>query len=144
MNTSLEKKKLAQKLDNLTTKALKSILTKSGIKVGDYTIVPSDGKFDVKRDGKAYYTTHSKTAAMTLAGLMMKKSKIEDILRVLNADRIAYDMKNNLIIYQYHLDNAINNNDKIRKNLMAFRLDKDDSLYQDAKQVLQSSYSKLF
>jgi hypothetical protein len=144
MNTFLGKKELAQKLDTIATKTLKSILTKSGIRVGDYVVVPADGIFNVKKDGRIYYSTYSKTAAMTLAGLIMKKSKLEDILSVINADKTAYNMKNNLVIYQYHLENAINTNNDMRKNLMAFRFDKDESLYRDAKAILQSSYSKIF
>jgi len=144
MNTSLEKKELARKLDTITTKTLKTVLTKSGIKIGDFTIVPAAGKFEIRKNGTAYYFTFSKSSAMIIAGLLMKKSKADDILIILNADRTAYSMHNNLIIYNYHLEQAINSSNNIKTNLMSFRFDRDYGLYQDAKRILQSSYSKIF
>ena len=148
MNTSLEKKELARKLSSIADKTFKNVLvpllTKSGIRIGDFTIVPADGKFEIRKNKYTYYTTIKKSAAMTIAGLMMKKSKPEEITKVVHADRVAFTMYNNLIFYEHHLDQAINNNNTIKKNLMEFRFDKDDVLYRDAKKILQSSYSKIF
>jgi hypothetical protein len=144
MNTSLERKELARKLNTITTKTLKTVLTKSGIKIGDFTIVPINGKFELRKNNNTYYLTYSKSSAMTIAGLIMKKAKAEEIISVVNADRTAYTMHNNLVIYNYHLEQAINNSNNIKKNLMSLRFDRDYDLYQDAKKILQSSYSKIF
>lgn len=144
MSTPLERKELARKLNTITTNTLKTVLTRSGIKIGDYTVVPVEGKFEVRLNNTTYYTTYSKSSAMTIAGLMMRKAKSADILPIVSADRTAFTMNNNLTIYNYHLEQAINNNDTMKKNLMSFRFDRDYSLYQDAKEILQSSYSKIF
>lgn len=144
MTTPQSKKKLAKKLDKLTTDALKSILTKSGIKIGDYIIIPRDGKFTVSLQKRPIYETYSKSAAMILAKMISKKAKRADILSILNADNIAYSMRNNIRIYEYYLERAISDNDIIKRDLMDIRLDKDYKLYEEAKQLLQSSYTKIF
>ena len=141
-------RELANRLDDLVTTSISNaaipIITRSGIAVGNYHIRVEDGKFSVKKRKSVVYTTHTKTAALIIAGMLNKKHKPEDIVRFLQADYIVYSTKNDLETFKHHYDLAIKSNDFIREGIMLSRFEQADDRYQAAKQILKQSYSKLF
>jgi mannose-1-phosphate guanylyltransferase len=141
-------RELANRLDDLATTSISNsaipIITRSGIAVGHYHIRIEDGKFSVKKRKSIIYTTHTKTAALIIAGILNKQHKPEDIVRVLQADYVIYSTKNDLESFKHHYDLAIKSNDPIKEGIMLSRFEQADDRYQTAKQILKQSYSKLF
>jgi mannose-1-phosphate guanylyltransferase len=141
-------RELANRLDDLATTSISNsaipIITRSGIAVGHYHIRIEDGKFSVKKRKSIIYTTHTKTAALIIAGILNKQHKPEDIVRVLQADYVIYSTKNDLESFKHHYDLAIKSNDPIKEGIMLSRFEQADDRYQVAKQILKQSYSKLF
>jgi mannose-1-phosphate guanylyltransferase len=141
-------RELANRLDDLATTSISNaaipIITRSGIAVGHYHIRIEDGKFSVKKRKSIIYTTHTKTAALIIAGILNKQHKPEDIVRVLQADYVIYSTKNDLESFKHHYDLAIKSNDLIKEGIMLSRFEQADDRYQAAKQTLKQSYSKLF
>jgi hypothetical protein len=141
-------RELANRLDDLATTSISNaaipIITRSGIAVGHYHIRVEDGKFSVKKRKAVVYTTHTKTAALIIAGMLNKPAKPEDIVRVLQADYVIYSTKNDLESFKHHYDLAIKSNDPIKEGIMLSRFEQADDRYQAAKQILKQSYSKLF
>ena len=139
---------LANRLDDLATTSISNsaipIITRSGIAVGHYHIRVEDGRFSVKKRKSIVYSTHTKTGALIIAGMLNKQYKPVDIVRVLHADYTLYSTKNDLESFKHHYELAIKNNDSIKEGIMLSRFEQADDRYQAAKQILKQSYSKLF
>lgn len=141
-------KQLAVKLNNLASvtvsSALVPVVTKNGIMIGSYVVKPDDGEFIVTKNKFEYYRTYTKSAAMIIAGFLNKKLRTKDLLTVLDADRVANAMRNDIDSYKYHYELATNNGDNIKKQIMMARFEVANDRYREAKRVLKNSYSKLF
>lgn len=141
-------RELANRLNDIATISLSNlimpIITRSGILVGKYVIRIEDGKFSIKRKKSIVHSTHTKTGALIIAGMLNKPYKPNDIVRVLHADYIIYSTKNDLESFKHHYDLAIKSNDFIKEGIMLSRFEQADDRYQAAKQILKQSYSKLF
>lgn len=141
-------KEIAIKLDKLATATVSSALiptmTKNGILVGSYIVKPVDGFFSVNKRNEEYYRTYSKSAAMIIAGLMSKNYGSSHIFLVIDADRVANAMRNDIEVYKYHHSIASKNGDDCKKYIMSARFETANERYQEAKRILQQSYSKLF
>ena len=139
---------LANRLDDLAkisvTNALIPIISRSGITVGQYSIRLEDGKFSIKKRKSTIHKTHTKTAALIIAGLLNKPYRSEDIVRVLQADYVVYSTKNDLESFKHHYDLAVKNGDRVKEGIMLSRFDRADDRYQEAKKILKQSYSNLF
>ena len=148
MSIKKDKKNLAIKLDsiaNLTvSSALIPVVTNKGISIGSYMIKPIDGSFSITDRGFELYRTYNKTAAMIIAGMLNKKMRSIEIQKVLDADRVAFTMRNDLDTFKYHYNKAIENNDDCKKSIMSARYECANNRYLEAKQSLKESYSKLF
>ena len=141
-------REIANRLDDLITNSISNaaipVITRSGIAVGNYHVRVEDSKFSVKKRKSVVYTTHTKTAALIIAGMLNKPHKPNDIVRVLQADYVVYSTKNDLETFKHHYDLAIKNKDPIKEGIMISRFEEADDRYQAAKQILKQSYSKLF
>jgi hypothetical protein len=148
MNLVHKNREILDRFNDIANKAIKSVLiplvTRQGIRVGEYNIVSTDGVFDLRRKDNTYYTVYSKSTAMVLAGMLSKKVKVYEIMRIVEADRVANAMRNKIIFYKYHHDLAVQKNDDMKRELMASRYEDADDKYQEARHVLLSSYSKIF
>ena len=141
-------KQLAVKLNNIASvtvsSALVPVVTKNGIMIGSYIVKPDGGGFVVTKNKFECYRTYTKSAAMIIAGFLNKNLRIKDISTVLDADRIANAMRNDIDSYKYHYELASNNGDDTKKQIMLARFEVANDRYREAKRVLKNSYSKLF
>lgn len=141
-------KELANRLNDLATVSISNaaipIITRSGILVGHYTIRIENGKFSIKKKKSTVHSTHTKTAALIIAGMLNKPYKPSDIVKVLHADYVIYSTKNDLESFKHHYELAVKHNDNIKEGIMLSRFEQADDRYQEAKKILQQSYSKLF
>jgi hypothetical protein len=141
-------KDLAKKLEKISTQAVKSnlvpLITKNGILMGSYLIKPHDGMFDVIWGSQTLYKTYSKSAAMIIVKMLLSRQQNENIMEVIDADRIAFNTRNDLEIYKYHYKNAEKRNDFLKRDMILSRFDVANERYQQAKKILQESYSSLF
>lgn len=148
MNLVPKDKEIFDRFNEIADNAIKSVLmpfiTKNGIKIGNYNIISTNGLFEIKKKNNTYYRVHSKNTAMILAGMLSKKVKAYEIMRILEADRIANSMRNKIVFYQHYHDLAVKNNNDMKRLLMASRYEDADTKYQEARQILLSSYSKIF
>lgn len=139
---------LAKKLDKISTQAVKSnlmpLITKNGILMGSYLIKPNDGMFNIILGSQTLYSTYSKSAAMIIVKMLMSRQHPENIMEVIDADRVAFNTRNDLEIYRYHYKNAEKRNDHLKKDIFLSRFEVADERYQQAKKILQDSYSSLF
>ena len=141
-------RELANRLDDLATNSITNafipVITRSGIAVGHYHIRVEDGKYSVKKRKSTIHSTHTKTGALIIAGMLNKIYKPEDIIRVLHADYTIYSTKNDLESFKHHYELALKSNDSIKEGIMLSRFEQADDRYQAAKRILKQSYSKLF
>ena len=141
-------KVLAEKLEKISAKAVASnlvpLVTKNGILIGSYLIKPRDGMFDILEGSRVLYTTYSKSAAMVVVRMIAKRQRAENIMEVIQADRIAFSTRNDLEMYKYHYENAEKRNDLTKRDIFLSRFEVTNERYQQAKQTLQKSYSLLF
>ena len=150
MNSLLKKKEIISRFNNIADRAIKSVLipliTKEGIRIGEYIILSVNGQYEVRKynTNNAYHKVYLKSTALILAGLMNKKTVSEDIAKILYADRIAYEMRNNIVYYKHSYEVAYKHDNRLKMDLMASRYDVADNKYQNAKKILHSSYSKIF
>jgi hypothetical protein len=139
---------LVNKLEDIATFSISNsavpVITRAGILVGNVLIRIKDGNYYLRHKKTTVYQTHTKTAALILAGLINKNYKGETITNILEADRTAFSTKNDLEIFKHHYQTAIKNNDKTKQGIMLARFEQADDRYQSAKQILKQSYSKLF
>lgn len=141
-------KELAIRLDRIATasvsNALIPVVTKKGILVGSYVIKPDNGTFAITKKDYEYYRTYTKSAAMIIAGLMSKNYNRSEILNVIDADRVANAMRNDIEVYKHHYETANKSNNDCKKYIMSARFEVANEKYQQAKRTLQQTYSKLF
>lgn len=139
-------KEVADKLESISKDVVRSgampIVTKNGILVGTYIIQPKDGRYHVKQGTQILYVTFSKSAAMIIARMLTKR--MSSIKEVLEADRIAFSARQDLEIYKHHIKVAEKNNNLLKEELYTTRFEITDQKYQQAKAILQKSYSMLF
>jgi hypothetical protein len=150
MNSLLKKKEIISRFNNIADKAIKSVLiplvTKDGIRIGEYIILSINGQFEVRKynTNSAYHKVYLKSTALILAGLMNKKTKSKDIPNIIYADHVAYTMRNNIVYYKHSYEVACKKDNFLKMELMASRYEDAENKYQNAKKILQSSYSKIF
>ena len=141
-------KEVADKLESISKDVVRNgampIVTKNGILIGNYMIQPKDGKYNLKNGSKIIHTTYSKSAAMIIARMLLKRISGDQIGEVLEADRIAFSARQDLEIYKYHIKVAEKNNNSLKEELYTTRFEVTDQRYQSAKATLQKSYSLLF
>lgn len=141
-------KEVADKLESISKDVVRSgampIVTKNGILIGTYIIQPRNGQYHVKQGSKILYSTYSKSAAMIVARMLMKRISGDQIKEVLEADRIAFSARQDLEVYKYHIKVAEKNNNHLKEELYITRFEVTDQKYQQAKATLQKSYSLLF
>jgi hypothetical protein len=141
-------KDIAIKLDRLATATISSalipVVTSKGIVVGKCTIKPIDGFFTVYKNNIEQYKTYTKSAALILAGSLNKVNVINNISRILDADRLVHSIRNDIEIYKYHYVKAEKRGDDIKRGIMAARYESAQEKYKEAKSILKDSYSKLF
>jgi len=139
-------KEIADKLETISKDVVRSgampIVTKNGILIGTYIIQPKDGRYHVKQGSQILFSTFSKSAAMIIARMLTKR--INDIKEVLEADRIAFSARQDLEIYKHHIKVAEKKNNALKEELYTTRFEVTDQKYQQAKAILQKSYSMLF
>ena len=144
-----------RQIDDLTSKVstlyqtsiqsgLVPVITDQGIAIGAALIKHSGDSFLVFKDNHEYYRTYSKSAAMVVARLLLKKAKAHDIEPILDADRKAFQARNDLEIYKHHYELAVKKQDTVKKILMQARFDAADAIYQMAKKKIKESYYNLF
>jgi hypothetical protein len=141
-------KKIAIQLDRIATisvsNALIPVVTKKGILIGSYLVILDNGMYAVKKKDYEYFRTYTKSAAMILAGMMSKNYKNIDISSVIDADRVAHAMRNDIDIFKHHYEIAVKNDDDCKKQIMATRFELANEKYIEAKRTLRKLYSKLF
>lgn len=146
--TISKNKELAIRLDRIATasvsNALIPVVTKKGILVGSYVIKPDNGTYAITKKDYEYYRTYTKSAAMIIAGLMSKNYNRSEIVNVIDADRVANAMRNDIEVYKHHYEKANKNNNDCKKHIMGARFEVANEKYQQAKRTLQQTYSKLF
>ena len=146
--TISKNKELAIRLDRIATasvsNALIPVVTKKGILVGSYVIKPDNGTYAITKKDYEYYRTYTKSAAMIIAGLMSKNYNRSEIVNVMDADRVANAMRNDIEVYKHHYEKANKNNNDCKKHIMGARFEVANEKYQQAKRTLQQTYSKLF
>lgn len=139
-------KEIADKLESISKDVVRSgampIITKNGILIGTYIIQPKDGRYHVKHGSQILYSTFSKSAAMIVARMLTKR--MTNIKEVLEADRIAFSARQDLEVYKHHIKVAEKNNNALKEELYTTRFEVTDQKYQQAKAILQKSYSMLF
>lgn len=149
MNMSVQKpKEIANKLESISEDVIRSgampIVTKNGILIGTYMIQPKDGQFYIKNGTQVLHTTYSKSAAMIIARMLLKRIGGDQIKEVLEADRIAFSCRNDLEFYKYQIKLAEKKNNPLKEELFTTRFEITDEKYQQAKHTLHKSYSMLF
>jgi hypothetical protein len=141
-------KKIAIQLDRIAnvsvSNALIPVVTKKGILIGSYLVMLDNGMYTVNKKDYEYYRTYTKSAAMILAGIMSKNYRNIDISSVIDADRVAHAMRNDIEIFKHHYEIAVKNKDDCKKQIMSTRFELANERYMEAKQTLRKSYSKLF
>ena len=139
-------KEIADKLESISKDVVRSgampIITKNGILIGTYIIQPKDGRYHIKHGSQILYSTFSKSAAMIVARMLTKR--MTNIKEVLEADRIAFSARQDLEVYKHHIKVAEKNNNALKEELYTTRFEVTDQKYQQAKAILQKSYSMLF
>lgn len=140
---NIDTKKVAKILENISNSVMQEklipLVTKSGILIGMFVIVPSNGMFQVKKGKEVLYTTYTKTAAMIIAQLLSTKTK-PNVLDILEADRVMSAAKNDLEFFKYNFEKA---SDEKREILLS-KFDAADDRYYTAREKLQRSYYSLF
>lgn len=143
-----QNKDLADKLDRLSTKAVKTnlvpLITKNGILMGSFLIQPKNGMFDIKEGSQILYTTFTKSAAMIVVRMIVKNARSEEIFEIIEADRVAFSARNDLELYKYHYENAEKRRDFSKRDIFLSRFEVTNDRYQRAKKMLHKSYSSLF
>ena len=146
--SDLNPKEIADKLESISEEVARSgampIITKNGILIGTYIIQPKNNQFYVKNGSQILYTTYSKSAAMIIARMLLKRMNGDKIKEVLEADRIAFSCRNDLEIYKHQIKVAEKNNNFLKEELYTTRFEVTDEKYQQAKNTLHKSYSMLF
>ena len=141
-------KEVADKLESISKDVVRSgampIITKNGILVGTYIIQPKDGKYLIKNGTHIVNSTYSKSAAMIIARMFTKRIDSDKINEVLEADRVAFSARQDLEVFKYQIKVAEKNNNHLKEELYTTRFEVTDQKYQQAKAVLQKSYSLLF
>ncbi len=141
-------KEIADKLESISRDVVRSgtmpIITKNGILLGTYIIQPKDGLYHIKHGSQVLYSTYSKTAAMIIARMLSKRISGDQIKEVLEADRIAFSSRQDLEIFKHQIKIAEKNNNHLKEELYTTRFEVTDQKYQQAKAILQKSYSLLF
>ena len=141
-------KEVADKLESISKDVVRSgampIITKNGILIGTYIIQPKNGQYNIKHGSKTLYSTYSKSAAMIVSRMLTKRISGTDINEVLEADRIAFSARQDLEIFKHQIKVAEKNNNPLKEELYTTRFEVTDQKYQQAKAVLQKSYSLLF
>ena len=139
-------KEIADKLESISKDVVRSgampIITKNGILIGTYIIQPKDGRYHIKHGSQILYSTFSKSAAMIVARMLTKR--MTNIKEVLEADRIAFSARQDLEVDKHHIKVAEKNNNALKEELYTTRFEVTDQKYQQAKAILQKSYSMLF
>ena len=79
---------------------------------------------------------------MIVARMLTKR--MTNIKEVLEADRIAFSARQDLEVYKHHIKVAEKNNNTLKEELYTTRFEVTDQKYQQAKAILQKSYSMLF
>lgn len=146
---SLQKtNEIADKLEKISEDVARSgampIVTRNGILIGNFIIQPKEGKFLIKHGTNILYTTYSKSAAMIVARMLVKRIPNDRIGEVIEADRIAFSCRNDLEIYKHQAKAAEKKHDFLKQELFLNRFEVTDERYQQAKSILQRSYSSLF
>jgi hypothetical protein len=146
--SDLKPKEIANKLESISEDVIRSgampIVTRNGILIGTYMIQPKNGKFYVKNGATVLYSTYSKSAAMVVARMLLKRVSGEQIGEVLEADRIAFSCRNDLEFYKHQIKTAEKKNNSLKEELYTTRFEVTDEKYQQAKARLHKSYSMLF
>lgn len=141
-------KEIAEKLETISKDVVRSgampIVTKNGILVGTYLIQPKDGQYYIKQGTTTLYSTFSKSAAMIIARMLTKRIMGTQIKEVLEADRVAFSARQDLEIFKHQIKVAEKNNNFLKEELYTTRFEVTDIKYQQAKAILQKSYSLLF
>lgn len=146
--SDLKPKEIANKLESISEDVIRSgampIITKNGILIGTYMIQPKNGQFLIKNGSQILFTTYSKSAAMIIARMLLKRLTGNRITEVIEADRIAFSCKNDLEFFKHQIKSAEKNNNHLKEELFTTRFEVTDAKYQKAKEILQKSYSLLF
>ena len=141
-------KEIAEKLETFSKDIVRSgtmpIVTKNGILVGTYMVVPKDGLYHIKHGTQHLYTTYSKSASLIIARMLTKRMSGDRIKEVLEADRIAFSCQQDLELFKHHIKVAEKTNNHLKEELYTTRFEVTDQKYQVAKGILQKSYSLLF
>ena len=66
------------------------------------------------------------------------------IKEILEADRIAFSARQDLEVFKHQIKVAEKNNNYLKEELYTTRFEVTDQKYQQAKSILQKSYSMLF
>ena len=91
-------KEIADKLETISKNVVRSgampIITKNGILIGTYIVQPKEGRYHIKHGSQILYSTFSKSAAMIIARMLIKRMnniKEESLLRsILSNCNIEY------------------------------------------------------
>jgi hypothetical protein len=141
-------KEVADKLESISKDVVRSgampIITKNGILIGTYIIQPKNGQYHVKQGSQILYSTYSKSAAMIIARMLTKRIDGDQIREVLEADRIAFSSRQDLEIFKHQIKVAEKKNNHLKEELYTTRFEVTNIKYQQAKFILQKSYSLLF
>ena len=141
-------KEVADKLESISKDVVRSgampIITKNGILIGTYIIQPKNGQYHVKQGSQILYSTYSKSAAMIIARMLTKRMDGDQIREVLEADRIAFSARQDLEVFKHQIKIAGKKNNTLKEELYTTRFEVTDIKYQQAKFILQKSYSLLF
>ena len=141
-------KEVADKLESISKDVVRSgampIITKNGILIGTYIIQPKNGQYHVKQGSQILYSTYSKSAAMIIARMLTKRMGGDQIKEVLEADRIAFSARQDLEVFKHQIKVAEKKNNTLKEELYTTRFEVTDIKYQQAKFILQKSYSLLF
>jgi len=146
--SDLKHKEIASKLESISEDVIRSgaipIVTKNGILIGTYMIQPKNGQFYIKNGSQVLHVTYSKSAAMIVARMLLKRINGDRVKEVLDADRIAFSCRNDLEFYKHQIKVAEKKNNFLKEELYTTRFEVTDAKYQYAKDILQKSYSLLF
>lgn len=146
--STTKNKELAIRLEDIATATISSaiipIVTNRGIQVGKFLIKPEDDFYTVYHKNQEQYKTYTKIAALIIAAMLTKKNVRYNIGTVIDADRQANSSRNDREIFKYHREIAMRNRDDIKKGIMEARYEIANEKYQEAKRILQQSYSRLF
>ncbi len=141
-------KEIADKLETISKDVVRSgampIVTKNGILIGVYIIQPKNGRYNIKHGSQIVYSTYSKSAAMIIARMLTKRMHYDDIQEVMEADRIAFSARQDLELFKHQIKVAEKKNNALKEELYTTRFEVTDQKYQNAKAILQKSYSILF